>query len=457
MDEKLQKVLARVGLGSRREMEKWIEAGRVQVNGKTATLGDRIKGSDNVLVDGNSINSRYQHASRTRVLLYNKPEGEICTRSDPDGRATVYDNLPKLKGERWVSVGRLDFNTSGLLLFTTDGALANALMHPSNTIEREYAVRIRGEVDDAMIKRLKEGVLLDDGVAKFSAVQAGRGDSDKANHWYYVVIMEGRNREVRRLWESQGVAISRLKRVRFGNIFIPSKVKVGQWLEFSAEEIETLLAMAGTTDAIPAELLPEERQDMERQERKARPRPALKKAHEGERYEKEKPAGKHTEKRLDRNRNKKDEISDRRTDSRVGAKTGVQKSDLKPSSDRRGRAEKKPGTKTFAKTPGDSYSKTSDSHAKKSSAKTSRDSYASTDTKPYPKKRGDAAAKSHANADITASTKTPASARTRAKVDKKPATDRKSTLERSPAAKKPFTKSTSSTGRDSRGGSRGKK
>jgi 23S rRNA pseudouridine2605 synthase len=241
--EKLQKVLARSGFGSRREMERVIEKGRVKINGKVATLGERVLSSDKVELDNKKINLKDQQESSLKVLLYNKPEGEICTRSDPEGRPTVFDRLPRLKGERWIAVGRLDFNTSGLLLFTTDGELANRLMHPSSTIDREYLVRIQGDVDDDMKTRLQEGVMLEDGVARFTDVVDGAGQG--RNRWFYCVVMEGRNREVRRLWESQGVKVSRLKRVRFGNIFIPSHVRVGQWIELSQKDVSDLCQTAG--------------------------------------------------------------------------------------------------------------------------------------------------------------------------------------------------------------------
>lgn len=241
-DEKLQKVLARAGLGSRREMERAIEAGRVRVNGKLATIGDRVVAKDKIKFDGKPVKNTGGGGQRGRVLLYNKPEGEICSRKDPEGRRSVFESLPRLKGERWVSVGRLDFNTSGLLLFTTDGELANRLMHPSTVIEREYMCRVMGHVTPEIVKTLTEGVLLEDGVARFTDIVDGGGEG--INHWFYVVIMEGRNREVRRLWESQGLQVSRLKRVRYGNIFIPSKVKQGQWTELSSSEIDTVYEMA---------------------------------------------------------------------------------------------------------------------------------------------------------------------------------------------------------------------
>lgn len=243
MDEKLQKVLARAGFGSRRTMESWISAGRVKVNGNVATLGDRVSVSDKILVDGKKLAANTAVEVPQRVLLYNKPLGEICTRNDPEGRKTVFDNLPELHHARWVAIGRLDINTSGLLLFTTDGELANALMHPSAQIEREYAVRVLGEVTPEMIETMHAGVQLEDGMASFTDIQYFAGEG--SNHWYHVVIMEGRNREVRRLWESQGVKVSRLKRVRFGNIFIPSQITVGRFCELGGKEIKDLYRTAG--------------------------------------------------------------------------------------------------------------------------------------------------------------------------------------------------------------------
>lgn len=241
--EKLQKVLARAGLGSRRDMERLIAEGRITVNGKIAQLGDRIDADDKVLMNGNPIELRSPGERQTRVLIYNKPEGEICSARDPEGRPTVFDRLPRLRGERWIAVGRLDFNTSGLLLFTTDGELANALMHPSSNIDREYLCRIMGEVSDDKLEQLKEGVMLDDGMARFNDITAGGGTG--INRWFYVCLMEGRNREVRRLWESQELKVSRLKRVRYGPVFLPSKVKQGQWLDLPPEEIRALYERAG--------------------------------------------------------------------------------------------------------------------------------------------------------------------------------------------------------------------
>lgn len=264
--EKLQKVLARAGAGSRREMEKVISSGRVTVNGKVAQLGERVAVTDTIALDGKRVRINASESKAIRVLLYNKPEGEICSRSDPEGRPTVYDRLPKLQGERWVSVGRLDFNTSGLLLFTTDGELANKLMHPSSSIDREYLVRIQGEVDDDMKDRLREGVLLEDGKARFTDIVDGQGEG--RNRWFYCVVMEGRNREVRRLWESQGVKVSRLKRVRYGNIFIPSHVRVGQWIELNHKEVTELCLTAGVQPPKPKPVSQKSQQARERQIRR---------------------------------------------------------------------------------------------------------------------------------------------------------------------------------------------
>jgi len=275
-DEKLQKVLARAGLGSRREMERAIEAGSVRVNNREARLGDRVTPEDKILYRGEPVQVRTQVA-RQRVILYNKPEGEICSRNDPEGRPRVFDRLPPLKGERWISVGRLDFNTSGLLLFTNDGDLANKLMHPSSVIDREYLVRIQGTVDDEMKRALTEGVLLDDGVARFTDIVEGAGEG--RNRWFYCVIMEGRNREVRRLWESQGVKVSRLKRVRYGNIFIPSHVRVGQWQELNDKEIRDLMLTASINKPKVKPLTPQEKRRLERQEKRLRSKPPSPKKH----------------------------------------------------------------------------------------------------------------------------------------------------------------------------------
>jgi 23S rRNA pseudouridine2605 synthase len=243
MDEKLQKVLARAGFGSRRELEEWISGGRVKVNGVVAKLGDRVSGEDKITVDGKKLAATEQNTQIHPVLLYNKPIGEICTRNDPEGRPTVFDHLPHVTHARWIAVGRLDINTTGLLLFTTDGDLANRLMHPSSQLEREYMVRVMGEVTKEMLQNLLNGVELEDGVAKFDGIRHGGGDG--VNQWYYVVLQEGRNREVRRLWESQGLKVSRLKRVRYGNIVIPSFVKMGKYVELPGKETKALYQLAG--------------------------------------------------------------------------------------------------------------------------------------------------------------------------------------------------------------------
>lgn len=267
--EKLQKVLARAGLGSRREMEAAIAGGRVKVNGKVATLGDRIETRDSVTFDDRPITLRSAEEVPRRVIMYNKPEGELCTRKDPEGRRTVFDRLPRLKGERWIAIGRLDINTSGLLLFTTDGELANRLMHPSTRIEREYAVRVMGEVKREHVVAMVDGVMLEDGPARFTDVQEFGGEG--INTWFHVVITEGRNREVRRLWESQALTVSRLKRVRYGNIFLDKRAKAGEWVELSQDEIDDLAGMAGLEVRKVPELTPEEKNRWSRDKNKRRP------------------------------------------------------------------------------------------------------------------------------------------------------------------------------------------
>jgi 23S rRNA pseudouridine2605 synthase len=202
------------------------------------------------------------------VLIYNKPEGEICSRKDPEGRRTVFERLPRISNGRWIAIGRLDYNTSGLMLFTTDGELANKLMHPSSNIDREYLCRVLGRTDEAMFNRLREGVMLEDGLAKFTDIIDGGGEG--ANRWYYVALMEGRNREVRRLWESQELKVSRLKRVRFGKIFLPSTLRQGQWQDMPAKEMVELYKMVSLDAPAPATLAPKEVQSLERQQRKNR-------------------------------------------------------------------------------------------------------------------------------------------------------------------------------------------
>ncbi len=265
--EKLQKVLARAGLGSRRDVEQWITDGRVKINGEVANLGARVEPRDAISVDGQLLRREDAQVVR-RVLIYNKPEGEICTRDDPEGRPTVFDRLPRPKEGRWINIGRLDINTTGLLLFTTDGELANRLMHPSYEMDREYAVRVRGEVTEEMIDQLKAGVMLEDGPAKFTDIKEAPG-GDGFNHWYHCVVMEGRNREVRRLWESQGLVVSRLKRVRFGPVFMTSDLPMGRWREMGQREIDILSEEVGLKSvALPA-MKEKMRDKLERLQRKS--------------------------------------------------------------------------------------------------------------------------------------------------------------------------------------------
>lgn len=238
MNEKIQKVLAHLGIGSRREIEAWIREGRVRINQQLAKLGDRIDLTAKIWVDNQLIPLKPTTDFKRRVLIYHKPEGEICARSDPENRPTVFEHLPVLHAQRWIMIGRLDINTLGLLIFTNDGELAHRLSHPSYEIEREYAVRVLGKVDDTVLRRLKQGVELEDGRAAFTHIEA-RGGSG-ANHWYHVVLKEGRHREVRRLWESQGVKVSRLLRVRFGNVTLPGDLSRGQYRELKADAIEKL-------------------------------------------------------------------------------------------------------------------------------------------------------------------------------------------------------------------------
>lgn len=262
MGERIQKLLSSAGVGSRREIEQWISDGRVRVNDQKATLGDRITLNDKVLVDGKPIHLDKIESGYTRIIILNKPEGVVCTRKDPEGRPTVFDKLPATDGERWISVGRLDINTAGLLILTTDGELANRLMHPSYEVDREYAVRVAGEVDETVLQTLKEGVLLEDGMARFSDIQEAGGTG--YNHWYHVVLMEGKNREVRRLWESQGVQVSRLKRVRFGCVFLPSRLKVGFWEEMTSFDARDLYELVGLKPKRVKKKTPKEIKEKER-------------------------------------------------------------------------------------------------------------------------------------------------------------------------------------------------
>ncbi len=249
--EKLQKVLARAGLGSRRQIEDWIREGRIQVNLQKAIIGDRVNSSDKIRVNGRQLRLSLLEIPPRQVLCYHKPVGEVCTRHDPEGRATIFEHLPHTKQGRWISVGRLDLNTAGILLLTTDGELAHRLMHPSYTIEREYAVRILGNVDQNMLKRLRAGVMLEDGKAHFQKITDAGGSG--ANHWYHVMLSEGRKHEVKRLWESQGVTVSRLIRIRFGPILLPSRLRAGHHMELESvlqKELLSSVDLKGTTSTV---------------------------------------------------------------------------------------------------------------------------------------------------------------------------------------------------------------
>jgi len=249
--EKLQKVLARAGLGSRREIEIWIQNGRVTVNRRIATIGDRVSSIDEIRVDGRKLSAAKLTPSR-QILCYYKPANEICTRHDPEKRKTTFANLPRPKHGRWISVGRLDLNTAGLLLLTNDGELAHRLMHPSYNIEREYAVRILGKVNEEILKNLRNGVQLADGQANFKRIISAGGSG--ANSWYHVTLNEGRNHEVRRLWESQGVTVSRLIRIRFGPILLVKGLRTGNYVELNSHAQAELLKLVGL-NSLPTSLL----------------------------------------------------------------------------------------------------------------------------------------------------------------------------------------------------------
>src|SRR5688500_12289431 len=258
LEERLHKVLAQAGLGSRRALEQRIADGLVKVNGEVAQTGMSIKSGDKVELDGRSFVASAL-TEPARVLLYNKPEGEVTTREDPEGRPTIFEALPALKGARWIAIGRLDINTTGLLLLTTDGELANAMMHPSFEVEREYVCRVRApegeeEVSDKLVDRLHRGVLLDDGPANFTEVERIGGSEDGSNDWFRVLLKEGRNREVRRLWESQGCQVSRLKRIRYGDVSLPQPLLRGQSQELAPDKVATLRTQLALIDATPSTL-----------------------------------------------------------------------------------------------------------------------------------------------------------------------------------------------------------
>ncbi len=257
--ERLQKVLAQAGFGSRREMEEWISAGRVIVNGTVATLGVRVSEGDRVQVDGRVVRLHLEaEQALPRVLLYHKQEGEIVSRDDPNERASVFDSLPKLRGQKWIAIGRLDFNTSGLLIFTTSGELANRLMHPRFEVEREYAVRVQGEMTPEQMRQMtKQGIELEDGLVRFEKLSDEGGEG--FNHWYRLVLKEGRNRVVRRTFEALGLPVSRLMRVRFGIINLPPRIKRGMMAELGEAEVRAILEWVGLPAGVPRQVSPEAR------------------------------------------------------------------------------------------------------------------------------------------------------------------------------------------------------
>jgi 23S rRNA pseudouridine2605 synthase len=249
LEERLHKVLANAGLGSRRMLEQRIQAGEVELNGAPAVIGSSVHAGDRVVLDGKQFVVATDNRDETEVLIYHKPEGVLTTRDDPEGRPTVFEQLPRLKGARWVAVGRLDINTTGLLLLTTDGELANALMHPRSGLEREYLCRVHGEVPDEIIERFKAGVELEDGPARFDEIAViSRGGS---HSWFRVVIREGRNREVRRLWDSQGFLVSRLKRIRYGAVELPRLLRRGDCEALAEDAVKALRKAAGLGAANP--------------------------------------------------------------------------------------------------------------------------------------------------------------------------------------------------------------
>ena len=247
--QRIQKFLASQGAGSRRQIDDLLQQGRISVNGKTARPGDQVEGGEKFVIDGKPLRLQ-RYAARPKILLYHKPVGQVCTRDDPEGRETVYEHLPGLRQGRWVGIGRLDINTSGLLLFTSDGELANRLMHPSFEVEREYAVRVRGPVTAEMLQRLRDGVMLEDGPAKFDDILDSGGSGQ--NHWYHVILREGRNREVRRLWEAVGVEVSRLVRVRYEEFSLPRWLKPGKYRYLEDDTVARAYRRLGLAGLNPA-------------------------------------------------------------------------------------------------------------------------------------------------------------------------------------------------------------
>lgn len=275
--ERIQKALSRMGLGSRREIERWVEEGLIRVNGNIASPGQAVKAGDKVSYKNKRLEIKPIETLHTRVLAYHKPEGEVTTRKDEEGRRTVFEALPRLQSARWIAIGRLDINTTGLLLFTNDGELANRLMHPSHEIEREYAVRILGEVSNDIIKQLKEGVMLEDGMAHFDEIHDAGGQG--ANHWYHVILKEGRTREVRRLWEHFDFKVSRLIRLRYGDIELTRAIRQGKFRELTDTEVTKLAGSVDLTRINKDKIDKSRRRKYTTATRKKSVKPTVKKTH----------------------------------------------------------------------------------------------------------------------------------------------------------------------------------